>query len=170
MNLRKNIFIALLVSMGVAIGYIESLIPLPIPVPGARLGLSNIIILTTLVLFGYKEGIMVACLKSFLLMLVLGHVTSFFYSITGGILSCLGMIFAIKYLVPKISNIGVSEIGSACHNIGQVLVAGLIIQNWKIITYLPFLLLLGIFTGFFVGLSTNYIVEVLEKHMIFLKR
>ena len=165
LQLRKNIFLALLLSLSVAIGYMESFIPLPIPVPGARLGLSNIIVLTTLVLFGYKEGLILTCMKSVLLMLVLGNVMSLFYSLAGGIFSVFGMVVASRFLKPWISNIGVSEIGSACHNFGQILVAGVMIQNWRIITYLPFLLVLGLFTGAFVGLSTNFLVTTLEKHM-----
>lgn len=163
-NLRKTVFLSLLVSIGVAIGYIETLIPMPIAAPGARLGLSNIVILTTLSVFGYREGLTVAVLKSLLLMLVMGNVTSFFYSVTGGIFSCLAMILALKVIYPRISYIGVSEIGSAFHNLGQVTVAGFMVGNWRIITYLPVLLLLGIFTGYFVGLSSNFVVKTLKAH------
>lgn len=165
MNLRKNIFLAVLVAIGVSVGYIETLIPLPIAVPGARLGLSNIVILTTLAVFGYREGFTVACMKSVLLMLLTGNVTSFFYSITGGIFSTIAMILSLEYLVPRISNIGVSEIGSAFHNIGQIFIAGITIHNWRIVSYLPVLLLLGIFTGYFVGLSANFTIDTLKKHI-----
>lgn len=168
-QIRKMVFLALLVSMGVALGFIESMIPLPLPLPGARLGLSNLVVLTSLLVFGNKEGFIVAFLKSLLLMLVTGNVMAFFYSTTGSILSCLAMIGAIRWIMPRISSIGVSLIGASFHNLGQVSVACLIVSNWRIFAYLPMLLLLGIFTGFFVGLGSNFIVDQMKRNNIVFK-
>lgn len=161
-NLKKTIFLAMLTAIGVAIGFVENSIPLPIPLPGARLGLSNIVILTTLVYVGKKEGLVVALLKSLLLMLVTGHVSSFFYSFTGGLLASLAMIGALA-LLKGASLIGISLIGSAFHNLGQVLVASLMVQNIRIFYYLPLLLVLGVFTGAFVGYASGLLIEHLEK-------
>lgn len=80
------------------------------------------------------------------------------------------MILALKYLNTVLSNIGISEIGAAMHNVGQVIIAGIMIGNIKIITYLPFLLLLGLFTGYFVGLGTNFVVANLEKNFKYVFR
>lgn len=168
-NVKKMIFLSLLVALGVALGFIESMIPLPVPMPGARLGLSNMVVLTSLVVFGYREGFIVACLKALLLMLLTGNVMAFFYSFTGAILASLAMIGAIKFLVPKISNIGVSLIGASFHNLGQVSVAAFMISNVRIFAYLPMLLLLGIFTGIFVGLGSNFIISQLRKNKIYFK-
>ncbi len=168
-QVKKMVFLSLLVALGVAVGFVETMIPLPIPVPGARLGLSNVVVLTSLLVFGKKEGFLVAALKSVLLMLVTGNVMSFFYSFTGSIFSCLAMIGAISWLRPKISSIGVSLIGASFHNLGQVSVAAVIISNWRIFAYLPLLLLLGIFTGFFVGLGSNFIVDMMKKNKIYFK-
>ncbi|MDO5037598.1 MAG: Gx transporter family protein [Tissierellia bacterium] len=164
-KLRKDLFIAMLTALGVAIGFIESFIPLPIPLPGARLGLSNVVILTTIVYFGAKEGILVALLKSFLLMLVSGQVSSFFYSFTGALFASLAMSLVWKHM-KEISLIGVSLVGSACHNLGQVLVGALIIHNLRLFYYLPFLWILGIFTGAFVGYSSQLLVGHLEKILV----
>lgn len=143
-------------------GLFESLIPLPVAFPGARLGLSNIVVLVSIVVFGYKEGLIVAIFKSIILMLVTGAVSSFIFSFTGAILSSISMILAHKYLSKYLSLIGISEIGSFFHNFGQVLVASIIVENKMIFSYLPFLLILGLFTGYFIGLSSNYIVKNLE--------
>lgn len=151
-------------------GLFESMIPLPVPFPGARLGLSNIVVLVSIVVFGYKEGLVVATLKSLILMLVTGAVSSFMFSFAGALLSAIGMILAHKYLSKYISLIGVSEIGSFFHNFGQVLMASLILQNKMIFAYLPFLLLLGIFTGYFVGLASIYVVKNLETNFKEIKR
>ncbi|MCD1146907.1 Gx transporter family protein [Peptoniphilus sp. KCTC 25270] len=161
-KLRKQIFLSLLVAIGVAIGFIENSIPLPIAMPGARLGLSNIVILTSIVVFGWKEGITVALLKSVLLMLVTGNVMSFFYSFAGAFLSSIFMsLFAYK--VRGFSLIGVSLVGSLFHNIGQVTVAYFIVQNIGIFSYLPLLLVLGIFTGIFVGIASKILIQQMEK-------
>ena len=160
---KKLLFMSLLLAWGVAVGCIDSMIPLPIPLPGARLGLSNVVILTSLLVFGNKEGLTLAVLKSLLLMLVTGNVVSMFYSMMGGLLSALAMIVAIRYIMPKISTIGVSLIGSSFHNLGQVLTGAFMISNLRIFAYLPFLLLLGIFTGIFVGLGARYVMEGLQN-------
>lgn len=162
-KLRKIIFIALLASAGMGLGVVESAIPIPIPLPGARLGLSNMVILITLIVFGFKEAITVSALKSILLMLVTGSVTGFAYSFAGAILSSVGMALAFRFIYPHISLIGVSLIGAALHNVAQVTVAVAILGKWQIYIYLAPLLLLGIATGFFVGLASSYVVEHMKK-------
>ncbi|MBC7088396.1 MAG: Gx transporter family protein [Tissierellales bacterium] len=159
---NKLIFISLLVSVGLALSVLESSIPLPIPIPGAKLGLSNIVILVTLVVFGFKEGLLVAVLKSVLLMLITGSVTSFLYSLTGAVLSCIAMYITYRYFTKIFSLIGTSVIGAAFHNFGQVTVAAIILNNVMIYTYLPFLLLMSLFSGFFVGLASHYVVKNLR--------
>lgn len=161
---NKMIFISLLVSVGLALSVIESAIPLPIALPGAKLGLSNMVVMVTLVVFGFKEGIKVAMLKSTILMLVTGSITSFFYSLSGAILSCVVMYIFYRYFSKIFSLIGVSIAGAASHNFAQVSVAVLILNNTRIYSYLPFLLLTSLFTGYFVGLTSIYIVDNLRKN------
>ena len=161
---NKMIFISLLVSVGLALSVIESAIPLPIPMPGARLGLSNMVVLVTLVVFGFREGIKVGMLKSVILMLVTGSVSSFMYSFAGAVLSCIMMGIAFRYFSKRFSLIGVSLIGAAAHNFAQVSVAVLMLNNTRIYSYLPFLLLVSLFSGYFVGLSSIYIVDNLKKN------
>ena len=168
-KLHKMIFLSLLVSIGLALSILESSIPLPIPIPGARLGLSNIVILVTLVIFGFKEAFIVSVLKSIVLMLVTGSISSFIYSISGAILSTIVMIIAYKYFSNIFSLIGVSILGAVAHNIGQIIVASLIMTNIKIFFYLPILLLMSLFTGYFVGISSNYISKNLRKNFQNLK-
>lgn len=160
-SVKKNIFLALLVSIGLAVGYIENMIPMPIPLPGARLGLSNIVVVVTIVVFGRREGFVVALLKSVLLMLVTGNVSSFFYSFAGAFLSAIAMNIAWYGL--KLSIISTSLIGSFFHNLAQVTVASLMVSNIRLFYYFPFLIILGIFTGIFVGMASKVVVEQLRK-------
>ena len=162
-RLKVYINLALLLALSLAISLIESAIPMPVPIPGARLGFSNIIILASIYLYDFKKALCVSILKSFLLILITGSVMSFFYSFVGAIFSTTAMYFSLKKVDDDFSLIGVSEIGAFFHNLGQILVAIFFIQNIKMFYYFPVLVFIGIFTGFFVGLSSNFIVEHLEK-------
>lgn len=163
-NVKKIIFLSLLVSVGLALSIIETTIPLPFIAPGAKLGLSNIVVLITLVVFGFKEALTIAVLKSITFTLATGNVTSLFYSLTGSILSCIIMYLVYKNMSHIFSLIGTSIFGAVAHNFGQVLVASLMMKNIKIFSYLPILLLTSLFTGYFVGLASIYISKNLKKH------
>lgn len=162
-NLRELIFMSLLASLGSILGLFESMLPLPFLAPGLRLGFSNIVVLVSLIIFGLKNGIIVSLLKSVLLMLMSGNFSSFIYSFTGAVVSAIAMALALKYGDKIFSIIGVSIIGSSFHNIAQVTVSSLILGNMMMFSYLPILLIIGIFTGFFVGVSSSYIVIFLKK-------
>lgn len=162
-GLKVYINLALLLALSLAVSLIESAIPMPVPIPGARLGFSNIIILVSICLYDFKKALCVSILKSFLLVLITGSVMSFFYSFVGAIFSTTAMYFSLKKVDDDFSLIGVSEIGAFFHNLGQILVAIFFMQNIKMFYYFPVLVFIGIFTGFFVGLSSNFIVEHLEK-------
>lgn len=164
-RLNKVIFVSLLAAIGLALSVIESSIPIPISIPGAKLGLSNMVILVSLVIFGFKEAFSISILKSVLLMLVTGSVTSFFYSITGSVLSSIVMFLAYKYMSDIFSLIGVSVLGAVAHNIAQVSVASLILNNIRVFSYLPLLVLMSLFTGYFVGLSSIYISRSLKNNL-----
>ncbi|WP_058990649.1 Gx transporter family protein [Anaerococcus rubeinfantis] len=162
-GLKVYINLALLLALSLAVSLIESAIPMPVPIPGARLGFSNIIILVSICLYDFKKALCVSILKSFLLVLITGSVMSFFYSFVGAIFSTTAMYFSLKKVDDDFSLIGVSEIGAFFHNLGQIFVAIFFMQNIKMFYYFPVLVFIGIFTGFFVGLSSNFIVEHLEK-------
>lgn len=157
------IFLSLLVSIGLALSLFESMMPLPFIAPGAKLGLSNMVILITLVVFGFKEALTVGVLKSIIFTLATGSVTSLFYSLSGSVLSCI-LMYIINHRFSNIfSLIGVSIFGAVAHNFGQVLVASLMMNNIRIFSYLPILLLTSLFTGYFVGLTSKFAVKNLKS-------
>lgn len=163
-KLNRIIFLSLLVSIGLALSLLETSIPLPIPIPGAKLGLSNIVILVSLIIFGFRDAFLISVLKSIVFMLVTGSVSSFMYSISGAILSIVVMWISYKYFSNIFSLIGISILGAVAHNTGQVATASLIMNNIKIFSYLSILLLMSLFTGYFVGISSKYISENLKKN------
>lgn len=160
---RKITVISLLVAQGLILHIIEGMLPIPFIAPGAKLGLTNIITLMSLYLLNFKEVLLVIILRVILSTIFGGGLSSFLYSITGGILSFLVMYLLKKIGKDNISIISVSVIGAVFHNIGQIIVAGLIIESSKIIIYLPILMIASVGTGIFVGLTSKYLLPFIKR-------
>lgn len=154
---KKLVFLSLLTSLAIVVYVIEAQLPVLIPVPGVKLGLSNMISLSTLLIFGPLECLSVLTLRIVLGSLLTGSVSAMLFSLAGGLLSNLGMIALYMLFKKYISVWVISIVGSVLHNIGQLFVAALIIQNFKIYYYLPILLISGVITGVFVGLGSYFI-------------
>jgi len=162
-NIKKSILIALLVSAGLVLHIVEGMIPMGAIVPGAKLGLANVVNLIGLVLFGFSAGLQILILRILLGSFLIGSFMTFnfFLSLSGGLLGYIIMSYAYKHFKDKFSLIGISVLGAVFHNIGQIVIAYLIIANTGIFYYLPFLLLLGIPTGIGVGLVALLSVDYL---------
>lgn len=160
---KKLVFLSLLASLAIVVYIIESQLPVLVPIPGVKLGLSNMISLATLLIFGPGSALVVLILRILLGSLLTGSVSAMLFSLAGGLLSNLGMILLYKLFKKYISIWVISIIGSILHNIGQLFVAGIIIQNLKIYYYLPILLISGVITGFFVGLGAHFIEKQFKQ-------
>lgn len=165
MNIREYIFLALLTTGALVLSILEGMIPLPFIAPGARLGLSNMVVLSVIVVFGFKKGFTVAILKSILVLLAAGNPIGFIYSVSGAIVSTIVMHLAYRYLSGYLSLIGVSVLGAMAHNTAQVFVAAAVLENMKILTYLPVMYIVSLFTGCFVGYAGIFIVGNLKKQI-----
>lgn len=160
MDLKKITKLSMLISLSVVISIIESYIPIfNNIIPGLRLGLSNVIILYVLYNYSFKESIYVSLVRVLLVGLLRTGLFSitFFFSLSGAILSIISM-----YIVKKIkllSIIGVSIVGSITHSIGQILIAILLLRNNTIIYYLPYLLIFSIPTGILTGIITKKVLD-----------
>jgi len=160
-------YLAVLVTFAVVIHTIEAALPLPMPVPGVRLGLANMITLLTLILFGLRSGLLISALRSVLGSLFVGGLFGFGFwlSITAGVVSCLAM--GLMLLIQKkglVSLISVSVVGAAVHNLTQLTLASLIIVNLALLKgYYPFLLLLSVPTGVFTGVAAYYLEGVTRR-------
>ncbi|QEK12310.1 Gx transporter family protein [Crassaminicella thermophila] len=164
MKTKRIIYLSLITVIGIALNILESFIPLPVSgIPGAKLGLANIVNLVTMTVFGFKHAIIVGTLRCFMATLVTGAVTGIFYSLSGSIFSTIIMWIVYKYFSEKFSLIGVSIFGAISHNIAQLTVASIMINNFLIFTYLPFMMLMSLFTGYFVGLTGIYTSNHLKK-------
>ena len=164
MNVRKLCTLALLTAAALVIFVAEAQIPPIIAVPGVKLGLSNIIVLLTMYIYGRREGAVVLGLKIVLGSIFSGQLMSFFYSAAGGLL-CLGVMSLLKGMLTEKQIWATSAFGAAAHNIGQLIVAIAILGTDKLVWYLPVLLASGIITGLFTGLCAQLTLPRLRKAM-----
>ena len=136
----KMVLLAIMLSFSLVLYYIENMLPpINLIAPGAKLGLSNIISLTCLYVFGFKEAFVILFMRIFLSSTFYGGISTFMYSISGGILSIIAMGILKKLDLKSVSMIGISVVGALFFNIGQLLVASFMISNTKIFYYLPYM-------------------------------
>ncbi len=159
----KMVFISLIVAQALVLHVLEGMIPLPIGIPGAKLGLANIFTIISLYILGFKSTLLVVVLRVALSTMFGGTLSSFLFSVSGGLLSLMAMASVKNILKNKVSIIGVSGAGAISHNIGQLLVASLIVRNLKVMLYLPVLTFIGIGTGIFIGIAANFIIGHMMK-------
>ncbi|MCR4435920.1 MAG: Gx transporter family protein [Clostridiales bacterium] len=164
---RRLVLLALMVAQALILSIIESWIPLPIAVPGIKLGLANIVTLITLTFFGFRDALFVVTVRCALSSLFGGGLIVFLFSITGGILSTIVMAFMLKKFLRSFSLYGISIAGAIVHNFGQLVMASIIMKQWSVMAYLPILLVSGIIMGSFVGLCSGFLSKALQKTHIF---
>ncbi len=160
---RTLVFISVLVAQGMILSFIESMLPIPFFVPGAKLGLANIITLTAIYMLTFKQATAVVLLRVILTAATFGSLSTFLYSFAGGVFSLLIMAAVLKVFRNDISLIGVSVLGAVAHNMGQLMVATFMIHNILMLSYLPLLLIAAVPTGIFVGIVARILINYLER-------
>lgn len=157
----KLVYLGLMVGIAMALLIAESLIPIPTPVPGAKLGLANIAALYVIVKFGPKEAVVVTVLRTFLGSLFgAGLFTpTFFLSFFGGLISTIVMGVGFQLFANQFSIIGLSVLGALTHNLTQLAVASLMFEQIGFFYLLPYLLFYALPTGFFVGIVTQQLIR-----------
>lgn len=158
-SVKRLVLVSVFVSFAIILSYVERLIPTPFLVAGAKLGLSNIITVVTLMLLTKKESFLILIVRIIFSALLFSGFSGFMYSFAGGMLSYLGMVLLISLDIKELSLVGVSVLGAVLHSVGQVGVAVLLFGNAMIFSYLPVLLITSVITGFFVGVTSNSLVN-----------
>lgn len=162
---KKMVLLGILVSQALILHIIERMIPVPVPVPGIKLGLANVITLITIIIFGGREALLVVTLRTFLGSVFGGGISSFIYSIVGGYLSTLTMTLMYKKYRKLFSLPAISVVGAVFHNVGQISIASLIVMNPRLFYYLPVLLVSAVITGLFIGFTVKYALGPM-KHIL----
>ena len=158
---RKVASSGLLLALAVLFGYVEAIIPVPMPVPGMKLGLANIVIVTILYLAGWKEAIVISALRVLIIGFLFGNLFSISYGLAGTALSILGMALVRK--TRRFSVVSVSALGGVLHNCGQILVATLVVIGFPWKWYLPVLMLAGLGAGIVTGFLNRLIIPRVRR-------
>lgn len=161
MKLNKILSLALLTAISLVLFIVENQIPAPVPAPGVKLGLGNIIVVCVLFLYGRREALAVLLAKLLLSALLTGNLGALAYSAAGGLLSWGGMCL-LRPLLRQRQLWVASVLGAMLHNLGQLLAAMLIAAAPGLMAYLPVLLLSGMVTGLFTGLAAQAVVRRLH--------
>lgn len=149
-------------ALALVFGYVEYLIPLPIGIYGIKLGLSNLVTVVLLYLFGGKQAAVVNFVRICLCALLFGNVFSFVYSLCGGMLAVAVMTVLKK--TDRLGVAGVSICGGIAHNCAQLAAAVMLVDNLKIAFYLPVLVAAGAVTGFVIGCVSLSVIKVLHNY------
>lgn len=161
MSTQRLTRLALLTAVALALGWAEHFIPMPMP--GIKLGLSNTVLLYALYLLDVKSAVMLMVLKVVLSGLTYAGVMAMAYSLGGGVVSLAMMILVKKLGGEGVSLVGVSIVGAVFHNVGQLLVLGVITMWRSVVVLAPVLLISGAIMGLVTGLVGKFAIGALEK-------
>ena len=150
MKTKKIAYLGLLIALAFVFSYIEFLIPVNLGIPGAKLGLANLVIMVALYTINEKDAFVLSMIRIVLVGFTFANLASMLYSLAGGILSFFAMVLAKRS--KKFSMKGVSVIGGIFHNIGQIIIAICVVKTASLVYYLPVLIVAGITAGVAIGL------------------
>ena len=159
---RRITLLALLTAIALTIFMVEAQIPVPIAIPGVKLGLANVVTVYAVFVLGPADTLLILAARIFLGAVFSGQMMTLLYSAGGGFLAWLSMV-VLQKLLTKDQIWLCSPVAAVFHNIGQLGVAALVLGSWAVMAYLPYLLLAGIAAGLFTGLCAQFLIRRLEK-------
>ena len=165
MKTKRIAFLGLFVALAFVLSYIEFMLPLSIGIPGAKIGIANLAVMVTLYTVGEKNAIALSIIRVILVGLTFGNISMMMYSLAGAALSLFAMLLARR--IGKLSMTGVSVLGGVFHNVGQIIVAMLVLETKSLFYYLPFLIIVGTITGVVIGIVSSLITARVKKVLSF---
>ena len=161
-RVKRITFIGVITAVAIILSYVEMLLP-PIyaAVPGVKVGLPNIVIILVLYRYGVKSAATVSFIRLVITSMLFG-VSTFFYSLAGAALSL--AVMALLKRSNAFSTVGVSIAGGVMHNLGQIIVAILMLGTLEIGYYMFVLAISGTLAGIFIGLASAFLIARLKKY------
>ena len=147
-------------ALALIFSYVETLIPINLGIPGVKLGLANLIIVVALYKMRLSEAYLLSVVRVLLAGFIFGNYFSIIYSLAGGLLSLTVMALLKKW--GGFSLQGISIAGGVFHNIGQLIVAAVVVETFSVIYYFPVLLVAGLLTGLVIGI----VAEMMLKRLV----
>lgn len=144
-------------ALALIFSYVESLIPIQLGIPGVKLGLANLIIVIALYKMRLSEVFLLSIVRILLSGFLFGNYFSILYSLAGGVLSL--AVMALLKKAGDFSVMGISMAGGVSHNVGQLVVAMLVVETFSVGYYLPVLLVAGLVTGFLIGVAAGEMLK-----------
>lgn len=160
---KKVALYGVFITLALVAGYLEMLVPVSVGIPGIKLGLANLVTIVVLQIMGAKDAIFISLLRIILSGILFGNMAAILYSLAGGICSLMIMILLKK--TGWFSMIGISIAGGVFHNIGQILVAMAVVENTKMVYYLPVLLISGLTAGVLIGMIGTEVAKRLPSSL-----
>lgn len=154
---KKIALYGMLTALAFVLNYIESLLAFTNVVYGMKLGLANVVVLAAFYLLGYKGAFVISIVRILLAGLTFGNLFSMMYSLAGGLLAYICMALAKKSKLFSIK--GISVVGGVFHNVGQIIVAAVVLESSMIVWSLPLLMITGVVAGFINGIIGAMVVE-----------
>jgi heptaprenyl diphosphate synthase len=163
-KLSSMVFVSVMAALSLGLYALESLIPPIVPVPGVKLGLSNVITLICIYIIGTKKAFAVLLIRIFLSSLLFGQPVSLVFSLFGGVLS-FAVMATLRSFLDKSNIWAISVFGAFAHNFGQIIAAVLITSELSVAYYFLFLVISSVVTGVFTGICAQTAIKKLEKIM-----
>ena len=163
--MKRNVaFMGLFLALALVLSYVEAIIPINIGIPGVKLGLANIVIIIALYGLGTKEAYILSILRILLAGFLFGNLFAILYSLVGGMLSLTCMALLKKFT--PLSMITVSIVGGVTHNLGQIMIASVIVENYHVMYYFAVLFVAGCVTGVVIGIVSALIYKRLRRVLV----
>lgn len=159
-KIKRIAVVGVISAFAIILGYVESLISLGFFIPGVKLGLANLAIVTVMYIYGNKAALTVNFIRILISGLLFGNVFSILFSLAGAIISF--VVMAIIKKTDRFSVMGVSIAGGVSHNIGQIIIAAFVVETYSVVYYVPVLMVSGIITGMIIGLVSGILIKYLK--------
>lgn len=159
---KKLALMAVLTAIALTIFMLEAQLPAPVPIPGVKLGLANIVTLTAMLILGRREAGAILAARIIMGAVFAGNPSAMLYSAAGGVLAYAAMCLLVG-VVPEKRLWAVSAVSAVAHNMGQLLACVLVVKTPGVFIYVPALIVSGVITGVFTGFGAMYLVRALRK-------
>lgn len=160
MSAKKTAFYGLFLALALVAGYVERLLPINLGIPGVKLGLANAVTMVLLYTVGIRAAAGISVIRILLTGMLFGNGFAMVYSGAGAVCS-LGIMLLLKR-TNKFSCVGISVAGGVFHNLGQIIVAALVLETQALLYYLPVLILSGLAAGITIGILSGIVIRRIE--------
>jgi len=155
--MKKTVVCGIFVALALILSYIESLIPIPVPIPGIKLGLANIAVVFALYKMNWSYAAFISVIRVILVGFMFGSLSATIYGLAGAVLALVTM--TILKRCTGLHIITISICGALAHIAGQMSVAGAVTDYGAVMYYAPYLLAVSLVTGALIGYLANILIN-----------